>query len=372
MPDKPAGTYSSRRGRMKSEHSPFTILWEITNRCNLECVYCHADIRARQKEGVRDIPFGRLLVVADKLIDARVFEVILTGGEPFLRRKDTLRLMAYLKRHSVHVGVISNGMLIDRNLAGALKSLDVSVAISLDASTEDIQRQTRGAGVHSRALEAIAMLVESGVRANAVCTLTRINYGDLENFLELLRGMSVKSVAIQNLAPFENVGAYHRLKLTREQEAALPQKIMGIKKTFPDMCINFTEVDTFARHEMVELNDRNRDNRLMGGCSACQRGAFIDAKGIMYPCASMRMLPMGSVLDSDVHSLWTKSRSSRFVRDMLAKTTDSMPQCGACRWKDHCSAGCRGQAYTLYGAWDALHDRCPMRYDPEGMKGAAV
>lgn len=360
----------SAHGSLISKFAPLGILWEITPKCNLYCIYCHTSSPEQHRKGIfQELTFSQLMVIADRLISAGVFSVVLSGGEALLRGKDTFDLIHHLRDNKIFVSLLTNGFLLNEAAVSKLKEFGVVVGVSLDTYNEGKQAVTRGRAAFPAAVRAIKRLVDADAPFNVICTLTRHNYNDLDTFLDFVESLGTNSVAIQNLIPCESIQTYQDLKLTADQEASLPQYLPALIKRHPQLTINTTEVAIFA-HLAIPTEDifsdediGIRDNHLMGGCSACRNGGFVDASGVFYPCTSLRMLPLGNLLDKDLFSLWIGSENASFVRELLSQTTDTLPECQDCRFREQCNSGCRGQAYTLNRDWYALHDRCPKKLE---------
>lgn len=151
--DEPAPKYSVAELRrydsafmsLRSQNAPFTVLWGVAGHCNLDCFYCFPEIPHRSRKD-HELSTEHALVVAQKIVDAAVFEVTLSGGEPLMRR-DIFELASFLRDHSISVGMMSNGTLLTDEHARRLKELNISVGLSLDSVSEEVNRITRGPGV---------------------------------------------------------------------------------------------------------------------------------------------------------------------------------------------------------------------------------
>ena len=359
-----------------SPFAPFRVIWEMTRRCNRKCWYCHspsAEVGQREN-GEYQLPLEKLYIIADRLAQAKVFEVTLSGGECLLRGEELFHLIQRLRSHKIATNIISNGLLVNTEYARRLKEYDVSVAISLDTYTESKQSITRGKGTFDAAVRAIKILLTCGIKVNVCCTLTRYNFDDLDRYIYFVKDLGVKTIILQNLIPSNDLNIYHSLKLTNDQENQLSALLPRLLTKHRDMFIQTTEVDFFSHlkygTDSFEEGEYipNPDNKLMSNsCSACHSGAFIDYLGNLYPCTSLRMLPMGSLLDSDLISLWMFSDNGRFVRELKRKTTYELLGCENCEFINRCSGGCRGEAYAMSGDWYALHDRCPIQRAKSGV-----
>jgi uncharacterized protein len=131
------------------EPTPFgQFILKVHSRCNLSCSYCYVYEMADQSW--RHLPLRMSNATAAKVID-RIAEhveghqlssidIILHGGEPLLAGADWLaRLVESLHgRISAHVNVSvqTNGTLLTRPMLETLKSLGVSIGVSLDGDSE--------------------------------------------------------------------------------------------------------------------------------------------------------------------------------------------------------------------------------------------
>ena len=91
IPEVPYGEFSERVHRRAAVHgggrSPVTGSVELTYRCNLRCAHCYIPHRSGRGELSTDEWKGLL----DQVAEAGCLYLLVTGGEPFLRR-DALEL----------------------------------------------------------------------------------------------------------------------------------------------------------------------------------------------------------------------------------------------------------------------------------------
>ena len=75
--------------------SPVAVQVELTPRCNNLCNYCYNSWRG-DNEFERELSLDGHMKIAKELAKNNVFEVVLTGGEPLLRRDVVYPLAEYL------------------------------------------------------------------------------------------------------------------------------------------------------------------------------------------------------------------------------------------------------------------------------------
>ena len=135
---------------------PFSqFILKVNSRCNLSCSYCY--VYEMADEAWRNMPKRMSHAVAAKAVERiadhaerhgfYVVDVILHGGEPLLAGADWLaELVASLRDHvlaQVNVSVQTNGTLLSRPMLETLKSLQVSIGVSLDGDAEATNRHRR-------------------------------------------------------------------------------------------------------------------------------------------------------------------------------------------------------------------------------------
>ncbi|WP_319413210.1 radical SAM/SPASM domain-containing protein [uncultured Cohaesibacter sp.] len=348
---------------------PLRILWEVTRACNKKCIYCHAPAKPVVKtHGKLRLDHNELLSIAQALADARVMEVTLSGGEAIMLGEDLFDIIKLLRSNNIATSLISNGALVTSDLVKRLQSYDVSVAISLDVHRADLQALTRGKDAFNHAVTALNLLEKHGIRRSVISTVTRYNADYFDDLIAFCHGLNIETMTFQNLIPTDDLDLFEALRLTKAQEEQLIKTVPALLRKWREMNIQFTEVDFFSRlqygDDQFEQGEyiQDPDNHLMSrSCSACHTGAFIDYNGDMFPCTSMRMLKMGNLLTQSMQEMWMLSEASQFVRAIRSKTVADLPACKDCSYIDHCSGGCRGEAFTMFGDWQALHARCPRR-----------
>lgn len=170
--------------------APVFCLWELTTRCDLSCVHCFYN--ANRKVG-NELTTDEALNIIEQLGKMRVFEVYLIGGEPLLR-KDWSILVEKLRENKIQVGIITNGVQLNRDVARELAKLRVKwVQVSIDGSTPQIHDKIRGLeGAWEKSISAIQYLKEENVRTYVSFVPSKINYRDIGNVIKLCTEMGLE------------------------------------------------------------------------------------------------------------------------------------------------------------------------------------
>jgi radical SAM protein with 4Fe4S-binding SPASM domain len=337
--------------------APFGVLWSVTQRCNLKCAYCLAE---GSSTDFVELPFSSLIRIADKLIQCGTRNVALSGGEPFLR-PDIFDLIDYLQAAGVRVTLNTNGTLVTREVARRLAEREVVTGVSLDGAKEVVNARTRSAGSFERAVRGAQHLVSEGVITSVLVTVTRRNFNRLLELCELVYGLGIRIVTLQDFHPVgRGSGQYERFALTRSQERRVLPTLGRIAERFPELKVNPTAVGYWATlcHPQDERVPKDSPMNLFEG-KACNTGLYIDAAGTMYRCPSLSMLPLGNALEDDPMEAWESSEAARAYKMLASIPVGAIPGCADCGFNNLCCGGCRADAYTLTGDWLSPHPRCP-------------
>ncbi|MGE0876779.1 MAG: heme d1 biosynthesis radical SAM protein NirJ [Burkholderiales bacterium] len=160
------------------------VIWNLVRRCNLACLHCYsvsADIDFPGELGTADA-----MRVLEDLKAARVPALILSGGEPLLRR-DLFDIAGRARALGMYTALSTNGTLIDEPLAARIAAARFDyVGISLDGMEATHDRFRRCKGAYARSLSALRILRDLDVKVGVRFTLTRDNADDLGGLLDLV------------------------------------------------------------------------------------------------------------------------------------------------------------------------------------------
>lgn len=112
--------------------APWVVELDPTTACNLACPDCISGSLLNKGGFARH----RLREITQEIVEAGVRAVILIGGGEPLAHPETGWVIDYLGQHDVHVGVTTNGILIDRHLT-VLAEHTRWVRVSMDAATPE-------------------------------------------------------------------------------------------------------------------------------------------------------------------------------------------------------------------------------------------
>jgi len=134
--------------------NPLYVQFYITSRCNLTCQQCNI---IYANSDVRECTLPEIERIAENLAEIGVAIVLLTGGEPFVRR-DVPEIVRAFVRRGIHVRMQTNGLTSDEALARCVENGGRDISISLDSLQPEIQDAINGGFPNSwgKAIDAIS------------------------------------------------------------------------------------------------------------------------------------------------------------------------------------------------------------------------
>ena len=165
--------------------NPLYVQFYITARCNLTCEQCNI---IYANSDVRECRLDEIEKIAANLSKVGVAIVLLTGGEPFVR-KDLPEIVRAFHRQGIHVRMQTNGLASEEALAACVKYGGNDISISLDSLRSEVQDSINGqfAGSWKKALETIAKVTRHLPKKRSFaafgCVLSPHNLEDVEEVI---------------------------------------------------------------------------------------------------------------------------------------------------------------------------------------------
>jgi len=171
---------------------PFYVRFHVSYRCNYRCRMCALHGRAGE---YGELPLEKIRLVADRLRRLGARHVVLTGGEPFLRR-DLPDIVAAFAGRGFSVRVQTNGgaQVTDRALAAAAAAGLRDVSVSIDTLDRTLQDDICGSrGVVDNALRTLDLAARHLPRGMSLANIvaSRLNFAALPDLVEFFRSRGV-------------------------------------------------------------------------------------------------------------------------------------------------------------------------------------
>ncbi len=207
----------------------FTRLsFDVTNVCNLNCAHC---LRLDREE-VSHLPMEIFEKALNQSQRYGTKVVIFTGGEPFLHPQLT-DMVDMLVKAGVKYYIVTNGIRTDKvaklmENEGRRKHL-MSISISLEGSTEEINDRIRGKGVYRKVMATTAYLKSRGIPFGYKLSVNKFNVNDLEKFTLDAVKLGVDYVEFSHIHPTPGL-IEHGLMLPRARWNEVTGEILRLSK----------------------------------------------------------------------------------------------------------------------------------------------
>lgn len=323
--------------------TPLGVEIKLTDKCNSRCIHCIADCTSR---GNSEIDASRLEFIAKEIKSAGVFYVGLTGGEPLLY-PDFFKFVALLKQSGLRVGVTTNALLINDEIASMLKNYGIDlVRISLDGSCPEINDFFRGVRGHfEKVKNATRLLKEVGINPIILSVISKYNADDLENLINTAIVMGVPAINCYTLVPGGRGRELKKYIFSPEEYRDFLRKIIFLKEKYMSKIKIITETPlmNILRHDSDHI------------CLAGRAQLFIKEDGDVVPCPYMDDYILGNIFTDTIKKMWGGKKLSNLIsRSRLD------PCCKRCRYVDGCFGGCRAASYAKYNRLDIKDPFCFM------------
>jgi len=289
------------------KHILFMVHWELTNRCNLNCIHCYCSHNSNRKE----LSSGEIKQTLDTLAGMQTLFIIFSGGEP-LMREDFFTIARYARAKGFALKIMTNGTLITPEAADNIKEINpFSVDMSLYAASPELHDRVTGCpGSFEKTIQAFSLLGERGVKTTAKSVLMRPNVDQLNGLKKLAGKLGAGFVYDFVLMP-KNDGSWGPLayRLTTEE---VYQIIMSEGKGPGAEPRQVVDDDTFM-------------------CSAGLNNIAISPYGDVYPCVALR-IKAGNLREQSLAEI----QDSPVLRQMRTTKFSDLQACRECKLARYC------------------------------------
>jgi len=104
---------------------PTHVQFEITDVCNLRCKHCyHFDTDKMPKSN--DLDDVKIIQLVQKMVDSKIYSLVITGGEPLARPSITLKVAEIAKTAGMFVSINTNLLLLNSEIVARLEKIEVN------------------------------------------------------------------------------------------------------------------------------------------------------------------------------------------------------------------------------------------------------
>ena len=336
---------------------PLGGTFELTPTCNMNCKMCYV------RKDMQDLQEPLLTVeewldIARQAREKGLLFLLLTGGEPFMRR-DFKELYLELHKMGFMLSINSNGTLITEKEVDWLKQaaptrINITVYGASDATYEKLCGNPNG---YTQVMHAIRLLKEAGIQVKLNCSITPYNAQDLHE----IKKMAVKEGLFLQTASYmypplrkgrAHIGKNHRFEPEQAAYyAALSQYYEFGSQAFLER-LEQQKLEENCTAEMPDEMKQAVEGREHIRCRAGVSSFWITWNGKMTPCGMMDK-PETDVRGEGFAKAWKSTVEKARQILMPAKCTN-------CTWKAKCVT-CAAMVLAETGDYEKAPEyRCRM------------
>lgn len=338
------------------------VVWNCTQTCNLKCQHCYAGaILTKTPQEMSTLAAKKMF---DSLVSYKVPALLISGGEPLLR-KDIWELLEYAKQIGLRTVISTNGTLIDLATAQKIKSLAVSyVGISLDG-LEQINDEFRGVkGAFARTLQGIKNCQKVGQKTGLRLSLSKNTIKDLPAIFDLIESEKIARVCFYHLVYSGRGEQLVATDLTAQEKRETLDYIIAKTLEFEQKGLE-TEILTVDNHcdgiylyKYMQERDLNKATEIFkllslnGGNRSGSAIGAIDWQGNVYIDQFTRNECLGNVQEQDFRNIW-QGLDNEFLLKLRARKDYLTGRCQVCKWLNQCNGNFRARALSMGNFWAA-------------------
>ncbi len=261
----------------------------LTNKCNLDCLYCYVDVNTIYKS---DLGLEEWRKVVLDLRRRGCVAITLMGGEPLLF-EGLDELVAYSKSIGLSIDLITNGIGLDKHIK-TLKQIN-SVMVSLDGSREE-NDLNRGKNSFKYVCEAIQILKDNKIPVRINCVVTRQNKNSIPWLLDFSEEnkapitFNLLSDFPQNAKDLEK-----KIMLSREEVKDFYTQLLNYKMNDPKKSqLILASIETLQRtidyslpYQEIIWRTPNDQMNSKNTCLFGQTWIHVNSNGDVYPCSQL-------------------------------------------------------------------------------------
>ncbi|OGL68318.1 hypothetical protein A3D58_04335 [Candidatus Uhrbacteria bacterium RIFCSPHIGHO2_02_FULL_46_47] len=273
------------KARTLGRRIPLYVGFFITQKCNLNCIYCFPDSPNRKNE--TEFSTEEIFRIVDELYAMGTRYITILGGEPLIR-KDFGLIVDYMTKKNIIVETGTNGYFTSSKIKDLKKLSLVCHSIDGDETGHD---KNRGKGSYRKIIESLELCIANRIPVQMRAVFTKYNMDSLEHLLTLAKkyktslGLAEQAVVksadneyIMSAAElrefWKKVRSYKRLGYPIDKSSALLDRIIDYPLDIP--------VDKIFRK-----GEKAPQGYSYTKCSLSSGYMFLDCDGMVYPCATL-------------------------------------------------------------------------------------
>ena len=327
---------------------PTFFLIDLTEVCNLKCVYCFRKLENKkmtEEKAIKICDFIKKYCITHKI---KHIAIQPWGGEPLTEFELIKKIQDYFINTDIKVKMIieTNAVLINPEIAEELYKRDFGIGISIDGDKELHNKQRKflnGNGSYDAVVKGIECLNNAGYigKLGAICVITKKNYKEVRKIIgHLANNLHLKRI---------------KFNLVRTNDKSLVLSEKEIKKftnIMFDTVIEYLEIG--QKIIISDIQDRisnieyraNKSICISCGCMSGRKMISFNYKGDIFPCqmSDFETEKIGNIEDElDLIEMINRTiKTSELYKNIKTR------KCTKCPWWYYCKGGCKSNRVYKY------------------------
>ena len=305
----------------------------LTNRCNLQCVYCYAEERNDSKT---ELCLSDYVTIVDSINNlTKNAEIVFTGGEPLLVNY-MFDVATYAKSKGNQIHLLTNGTLIDSKTAEILSELFDLIKVSIDGADPKIHDWHRGNGAFARTMKSIDLLIKKNAKLKISMTVTKKNINNIP-------AMVNRFGSLLSFAPLFKAGRAKKNK-----------QLAVTGREYYKALSSITGVNPMSY--LASSLQKAKEQRILK-CSIGDAEISISDTGDVYPCHLLHLPQFlaGNIRQQSLESIYQTSDKLKACKGL---NVTEIKGCTRCAVRFICGGACRARAFYEKGRIDVSDAFC--------------
>ena len=312
---------TDKKEKWVKQRLPYSVLFELTARCNMNCVHCYL----QNVHDTKELSYDKIIEIIDILYEKGIVFLTFTGGE-ILLRKDFVDIYLYAKKKGFLVELFTNGYLFDDKIIDALAEYPpLLVDISLYGASENTYRKVTGLqNAFARVIQNCKKLKKGGIRVSLKSPIIDLTYPEIKDMQMLADKLQIPFVytfEICNTIDRQDMPKMHQISLNKALEYEFANHYKQIQTEGRKSKSNYDEI----------INEL-RTNEKVYSCNVAVNSFVVDYNGKMCPC--MKLRHRGIKLEkNNYEKIWSdfKKYSAQIATmDYKCKGCEALYYCDVC------------------------------------------
>jgi len=347
-------------------NSPRTVYVNITSRCNLKCKYCSHFFSPSDTK--KDLPLSNWLEFFSKLGRENVMNIVISGGEPFLR-EDIKEMLKEIIKNRMRFSILTNGTIFSKELFEFIsncKRCDY-IQVSVDGHRPEVHDSMRGEGSFEKTINTIKVLKKYNIPIAIRVTIHPENVYYIKEIAKfLLEDLKLKSFSTNSIN-YIGLGKknYKELQLNIEEYSFVLKAFLELNKIYKNkITAKSGPLALLAFWSLIKNVKKDKLNIKGGyllGCNAVFSSLAVRSDGVIVPCNLLSHIELGNIED-DLQKIWKENSKLNELRNRRNIKLTCFEYCRDCIYINYCTGGCPALSYANFYNINKPDTRNCLRY----------